>query len=90
MHYALVRSMAAEGRILEFKLSDGWKPLCKFLGKKVPNVPFPHMNDKKANSQSFKELAVIMLKRMAWKSAQIGALIAVPVAASVWWWRSSA
>jgi hypothetical protein len=23
----------------------GWEPLCKFLGKPVPDVPFPHMND---------------------------------------------
>ena len=32
-------------RLLVFDVSEGWEPLCKFLGKPVPNVPFPHMND---------------------------------------------
>jgi hypothetical protein len=27
------------------KLSDGWEPLCKFLGKPVPDEPFPRVND---------------------------------------------
>jgi hypothetical protein len=24
---------------------DGWAPLCEFLGKPVPNEPFPHLNE---------------------------------------------
>lgn len=45
-HYAEVRRAARPGQILEYKLSDGWEPLCAFLGKPVPNVPFPRKNDK--------------------------------------------
>lgn len=26
-------------------LSEGWEPLCKFLGVPVPNEPFPRAND---------------------------------------------
>eukprot|EP00951_Prasinocladus_malaysianus_P037058 scaffold395020_cov32-Prasinocladus_malaysianus.AAC.2 len=32
-------------RLLVFKATDGWEPLCKFLGKPVPDVPYPHVND---------------------------------------------
>lgn len=26
-------------------LSEGWEPLCEFLGVPVPNEPFPRAND---------------------------------------------
>ena len=31
-------------QLLLFDMSDGWKPLCKFLGESVPDVDFPHRN----------------------------------------------
>lgn len=43
-HYAEVRTAAPEGRLLEYRLEDGWGPLCEFLGKPVPEVPFTHAN----------------------------------------------
>lgn len=84
-HYALVRSLATEERLLNFSLADGWEPLCKFLEKPVPDVPFPHVNDSKANGQGFKELAIIGLKNAAWNAAKSLAIVAVPVIA--WTWR---
>ena len=35
-HYRDVKDFTPPDRLLEFKLSDGWKPLCEFLGKPVP------------------------------------------------------
>ena len=32
-HYALVRRMTPPQRILEYRLSDGWEPLCNFMDK---------------------------------------------------------
>jgi hypothetical protein len=32
-------------RLLVFELKDGWEPLCKFLGKPIPQEPFPFAND---------------------------------------------
>lgn len=26
-------------------VKDGWKPLCDFLGKPIPDEPFPHANE---------------------------------------------
>lgn len=34
-HYALVRSLAPRERLMEFKLKDGWGPLCEFLEQPV-------------------------------------------------------
>lgn len=47
-HYEHIRKITPPERLLEFKLEDGWKPLCEFLDKPVPDRPFPHVNDSKA------------------------------------------
>lgn len=31
-------------RTLIFDVRQGWEPLCEFLGKEVPDMPFPHLN----------------------------------------------
>lgn len=36
-------------RRLEYKMGDGQEPLCAFLGKDVPNVPFPRVNERKTH-----------------------------------------
>ena len=43
-HYRDVRDFTPPDRLLDFKLSDGWEPLCKFLGKPVP-VSLPRQAD---------------------------------------------
>ncbi|MEX2371561.1 MAG: sulfotransferase family protein [Bacteroidales bacterium] len=30
--------------VVDFTKEDGWELLCQFLGKEVPDVPFPHYN----------------------------------------------
>ena len=45
-HYEYVRSLTPKENLLEFKITDGWAPLCKFLGEPVPvGCKFPHIND---------------------------------------------
>ncbi|KAK4496983.1 hypothetical protein PRZ48_011432 [Zasmidium cellare] len=43
-HNQLVRDTVRPGQLLDYKLKDGWEPLCQFLGKDVPDVPFPRLN----------------------------------------------
>jgi hypothetical protein len=31
-------------RLLVFDVTEGWEPLCAFLGVPVPDAPFPHVN----------------------------------------------
>jgi hypothetical protein len=58
-HYALVRRITPTDRLLEYKLGDGWQPLCDFMGKPVPGVPFPRVND----SEALQEMLVVLIKR---------------------------
>jgi len=45
-HYAEVRSIVPKERLLEYKVTEGWEPLCKFLGEPIPkNSSFPNVND---------------------------------------------
>ncbi|KAJ4321810.1 hypothetical protein N0V84_005105 [Fusarium piperis] len=44
-HYKYVRETVPSDQLLDFQLTDGWGPLCRFLGKEIPDVPFPHVND---------------------------------------------
>lgn len=49
-------------RVLIFKVTDGWEPLCTFLGVDVPkDKPFPRSNDAKAFS---KNINAYMWKRI--------------------------
>jgi hypothetical protein len=32
-------------KLLLMNVKEGWGPLCKFLGKPVPDGPFPHANE---------------------------------------------
>lgn len=36
--------MVPKDRLLEWSADEGWEPLCRFLGKEVPDMPFPHAN----------------------------------------------
>jgi hypothetical protein len=43
-HNAAVRRDAPADRLLEWRASDGWAPLCRALDLPVPDEPFPHTN----------------------------------------------
>ncbi|THC99771.1 hypothetical protein EYZ11_000701 [Aspergillus tanneri] len=44
-HCSMARGMVPKDRLLEWTVEEGWEPLCKFLGKPVPDEPFPRTND---------------------------------------------
>ena len=45
-HYDEVRRMVPKDNLLEFNVAEGWKPLCEFLGDRIPaGRKFPHVND---------------------------------------------
>ncbi|RDW87939.1 hypothetical protein BP5796_03633 [Coleophoma crateriformis] len=62
-HYAMVRRITPKERLLNYTLGDGWEPLCEFLGKPVPDVPFPHLNETKSLQQFVDYHVSLMLKR---------------------------
>lgn len=53
-HYATIRAAAPKDRLLEYRLGDGWEPLCEFLGMDVPDVPFPRINERADQEERMK------------------------------------
>jgi len=43
-HNAHVRATVPQHRLVEWRASDGWQPLCAALGVPVPDQPFPRTN----------------------------------------------
>lgn len=44
-HNEEVRRRVPEDRLLTYEVSEGWGPLCEFLGVEAPDEPFPRLND---------------------------------------------
>jgi hypothetical protein len=43
-HNQTVRDAFSSARLLEYEVSEGWEPLCEFLGCETPAVDFPRVN----------------------------------------------
>jgi hypothetical protein len=56
-HIAEVKATVSAEKLLIFEVSEGWQPLCDFLGVPVPDEEFPHVNE----SADFGELSNIWL-----------------------------
>jgi hypothetical protein len=45
-HYDEVRALVPKKNLLEYRIGQGWQPLCDFLEVPLPaNKQFPHVND---------------------------------------------
>ncbi|KAI1866709.1 uncharacterized protein JN550_007562 [Neoarthrinium moseri] len=59
-HMMWLKEIVPEDRLILFNVKDGWGPLCKALGKQVPEgVPFPSIND----GQAIDKFAKLMVQR---------------------------
>lgn len=45
-HNQTVIDAVDPSRLLVFDVRDGWEPLCAFVGRPVPDEPFPNVNDR--------------------------------------------
>lgn len=77
-HYDLIRRVAPKERLLEYELGSGWEPLCNYLGKDIPAVEFPRVNE----TNSMHEKVSIITRRgirnlVTWILWMAGPLIAV-------------
>ncbi|CAK0881491.1 unnamed protein product [Prorocentrum cordatum] len=71
-HNANIRARVPKDRLLDFQVTDGWEPLCSFLGKPIPNVPFPRVNDKDGFN-----FALAFLECLHWVILAVSVLIVV-------------
>lgn len=80
-HYAVIRDLVPKDKLLEYKLGSGWEPLCAFLGKPVPDQPFPHLNESKDLKAMFQGFGLKALKRSAINIGLFLTVSAVPLTA---------
>lgn len=80
-YYRTVREAVPieSGRRLEYTLGDGWEPLCEFLGKEVPDVEFPRVNDRASHGAQIKR----QRSEMNWSLLLMGGPLIVAVIAAV-------
>ncbi len=45
-HNETVKEIVPAERLLVWEVTEGWEPLCEFLGVAVPAEPLPHANDR--------------------------------------------
>jgi hypothetical protein len=67
-HEEIQRDIPSD-RLLVWSVTDGWEPLCEFLGKDVPDTPFPRLNDSKEFSGRVIDGALMVLKEWREKDA---------------------
>lgn len=74
-HVAYLKRVVPEEKLLFFNVKDGWEPLCKALGKDVPDIPFPRINDSKAIDELAKKMVTKGLLRWLAIFATLGVAI---------------
>ncbi|KAH5573193.1 hypothetical protein HBI24_202420 [Parastagonospora nodorum] len=82
-HVEYLKRVVPEERLVWYDVREGWGPLCKALGKEVPEQEFPRVNDGKA----IEELAMRMILRGLGRWALV--LMSVGVGVAGWWMARS-
>lgn len=86
-HYQHVRSLVPADNMLEHQPQDGWEPLCRFLGKPVPNEPYPRVNE--GDSVYRMQVAHFwFIVRKLIVTYVVPVFLAVPAVWFLWWWRN--
>lgn len=86
-HYALLEEkLKTDGRhYLDWEVKDGWEPLCKYLGKEVPEEEFPWQN---RSGDEFKKNADKAVGKILLKGVTKMVITFIGVgAAGVWLYR---
>lgn len=82
---ARCRRIIPTAQLLEVKLEDGlgWEQICPFLGKDIPDVSYPRVND----TEAFGEIVISLVKPAATAAmARLVGLVAVPAVSMGAWY----
>ncbi|KAF2857160.1 hypothetical protein K470DRAFT_12862 [Piedraia hortae CBS 480.64] len=83
-HYEHIRGIVPDEKRYDMRVGEGWVGLCKFLGKDVPNVEYPRVNDREAFAKALKVFVNAAVKRLVVRVVRIGVFAAV-VGVGVWY-----
>ena len=83
-HYAHIREVVPKDNLLEWEPEDGWEPICKFLGKPVPQEAFPYANRGNGVSDrlllgGYIRMVKCVIGKIFWPAS------AITVAVGSWW-----
>ncbi|KAL8647579.1 MAG: hypothetical protein Q9226_006371 [Calogaya cf. arnoldii] len=78
-HYERVRELVPSDRLLEYRVSEGWEPLCRFLDVDIPDCRYPAGNKQESFRQTVRALHrarfLALLKKIARWLVGVGALV---------------
>nr|XP_026694248.1 uncharacterized protein LOC101242769 isoform X1 [Ciona intestinalis] len=86
-HNNYVIQKVPKDRLLLFNLSDGWDPLCEFLGKEIPNKEFPHVNKSASIMRDYMATSPIMQRMIKETVVVVCVLLVVGVVGGGRIWR---
>ncbi|KAH7155863.1 hypothetical protein B0J13DRAFT_235543 [Dactylonectria estremocensis] len=66
-HHQVIRDMTPPDRLLEYRMGDGWEPLCAFLDKPVPDAEFPWVNE----ASELRRTIANKIARNMWAAAKV-------------------
>ncbi|KAK5118446.1 hypothetical protein LTR62_002960 [Meristemomyces frigidus] len=86
-HNEMVKRITPSEKLLLFRLEDGWMPLCDFLGKPVPNVPFPRLNESAILQEKMTLYMFEAWRRGMRERAKTISLLAVTLTIALTFWK---
>lgn len=86
-HYELVKKTVPADRMLEFRVQEGWEPLCEFLDEPVPETGFPRLNDASQFVFAHGMMWWLAFGKMVGKISLGVGVLGGGVAAALWWKR---
>ncbi|KAF7544300.1 hypothetical protein G7Z17_g10071 [Cylindrodendrum hubeiense] len=66
-HNRTIREMVPPEQLLEYHMGEGWEPICEFLGKPVPDVEFPWVNE----AAELRRVIANKIKRDLWAAIKV-------------------
>jgi hypothetical protein len=86
-HNQAVKEKVPEGQLLLYQLGSGWEPLCEFLGKPVPDVPFPRVNETEMVNEYVGEMIMVGVRNAVMRFLVYVAVAFAITSAVVWTMR---
>ncbi|KAG4440952.1 hypothetical protein IFR05_003581 [Cadophora sp. M221] len=85
---AMIRGLAPKDRFLEYHVSEGWEPLCEFLGKDVPKREMLNENSGKVFQERFEKIQEKWKREIYWNVGRcLGTVAFVGLAVGSFFWQ---
>jgi hypothetical protein len=87
-HNKEVKKMVDKERLLVYQLGSGWEPLCQFLGREVPKVAFPRVNETEELKERVFLALMLGVRRMVGRWVRVLGWLVPLIGVVLWYWRA--